>query len=133
MKAPFPQTLSRKSNYAVVLMHLLQNRAHTVNRVIAVKSKETNLRHCSDLRKAAVRRHQNENVLSLHDATSQETQTKQTEQSNPSSQRHPFTHLNVTVLGLAGLAADGLGLGPGFEHLAKGTGDWQACHTDSIC
>lgn len=43
-----------------------------------------------------------------------------------------FIHLNVAVLRLAGLTADGLVLRPGFEDLAQRAGDWQARHTDSI-
>lgn len=43
-----------------------------------------------------------------------------------------FIHLNMAVLCLAGLTADRLGLGPGFEDLAQWARNWQACHTDPI-
>lgn len=41
-------------------------------------------------------------------------------------------YLNVAVLCFAGLTADRLGLGPGFEDLAQRTGDWQTRHADPI-
>jgi len=45
----------------------------------------------------------------------------------------PFcVYLHMAVLSLAGIAADGLGLRPGFEHLSERTGDWQTCHADPI-
>lgn len=42
------------------------------------------------------------------------------------------SYLDVVVVCLAGLAAQGLGLGPGFEDLSQGAGDGKACHTDPI-
>lgn len=41
-------------------------------------------------------------------------------------------HLDVAVLCLAWLAAQGFGLGPGFEDLSERTGDGPARHTDAI-
>lgn len=93
-----------------------------------------------------MRWHQAENAFSLNYATSKEQQTKENNclHLKPVSEKNAigfvfnvlytdlFIHLNMAVLRLAGLTADWLGLGPGFEDLAQRTGDWQACHTDPI-
>lgn len=74
-----------------------------------------------------------ENGFSLNHTTSQKARetdclhfelSKGFLSSPHTSERLLFSHLNVAVLSLAGLAADGLGFSPGFEDLAEGTGDW---------